>query len=323
MNIRYSPESLIKNTAYEIGFSDVGIADVEPSRQSDDAFGRWIDHGNHGEMRYLSGGSDKRYEPGILLEGARSVICVALNYYSESFAAANEARLLAGQGVFSVYAHGKDYHIVISDMLHELKRRLSDFFPAFRAAVCVDTQPISERDFAIRSGIAWLGKNTCVISPDYGSWIFLGELITNLDLESDQPLESLCGSCTKCVDACPTGALDGAFGLDSRKCISYLTIEKRGEIPSEFHEPIGSNIFGCDECQQVCPFNAVAQEGQVFSKYAQNPLVEMRLTDLVRLSDTDFRKHTGDSALQRCKADGLRRNARIVQRNLVASSPQP
>ena len=316
MNIRYSPETLIKNTAYEIGFSEVGITDIKPSEQSDRVFDRWIEEGKHGEMRYLSGGSDKRHDPGILLDGAKSVVCVAVNYYAGSSDARNAARDRAGNGVFSIYAHGRDYHNVLTEMLDELARRLEDFFPHLRAVVSVDTQPISERDMAVRAGIAWLGKNSCVISPDYGSWIFLGELITNLELESDKRLQTLCGTCSRCMDACPTGALSEEYVLDATKCISYFTIEKRGEIPAEFHSSIGNNMFGCDICQQVCPFNVVAQESHLFGGRRQNALLNLDLEDLASISDTDFLEYTHDSALRRCKADGLRRNARIVLQNI-------
>jgi epoxyqueuosine reductase len=313
-----SPETLIKNAAYEIGFSEVGIADVRPSAESDRVFDRWIERGSHGEMRYLSGGADKRHDPGVLLPGAKSVICVAVNYYSKVREEANAARERDGQGVFSVYAHGRDYHLVVREMLRALETRLRESFPQLRAKICVDTQPISERDFAIRSGIAWLGKNTCVISPDYGSWIFLGEMITNLDVKSGTPLGTLCGSCTRCVDACPTGALAEEYVLDSKKCISYLTIEKRGDVPPDMHAPIGNHIFGCDICQNVCPFNIVAQESTVFTVRG-SPLLELRLEALADLPDERFLEETRDSALRRCTAEGLRRNARIVLRNAVRS----
>lgn len=319
MPIHYSPELLIKNTAYEIGFSEVGITDIKPSVESDRVFDRWIARGKHGDMRYLSGGANKRHDPGLLLDGAKSVVCVAVNYYAESNEYRNATRDEAGRGVFSVYAHGRDYHNVVNKRLRELERRLMDFFPHMRSTICVDTQPISERDLAIKSGIAWLGKNTCVISPEFGSWIFLGELINNLELKSDEPLQTLCGSCTRCMDACPTGALDEEYVLDATKCISYLTIEKRGEIPQEFHESIGNNIFGCDECQRVCPFNAAAQESSVFNHDYLSPLLDLDLGALTNVSDADFLEYTRDSALRRCKADGLRRNARIVLRNVGVS----
>ncbi len=228
--IEYSPEELIKNTARELGFSLAGITGVSPSPQSDLVFDRWIREGKHGEMRYLSGGADKRHDPGLLLDGAKSIICVAVNHYSETKEKRNSAAAREGRGRVAVYAQGRDYHEVMTDMLWELEVRMMDFFPDLKAKAVVDTQPISERDLAIKSGIAWLGKNTCVISPEYGSWIFLGALLTNLTLEPDQPLKSLCGKCTNCIAACPTDALS-EFSLDSNKCISYLTIEKRGGNP--------------------------------------------------------------------------------------------
>ena len=304
--IRYSTEALVKNTAREIGLSEVGIAGIQPTSQSTAVYDRWIADGKHGDMRYLSGGRNKRHDPGVLLDGARSAVCVALNYHSE--------RAARHEGGIAMYAHGPDYHVVLRDMLEELKTRLLAFFPDMRSVVCVDTEPISERDFAVRAGIAWLGKNTCVISKTYGSWIFLGELITDLDLAADQPLESMCGTCTKCIDVCPTGALEDAFSLDATKCISYLTIEKRGEIPEASHRAIGGNVYGCDECQTVCPFNKWASDSIIFSADT-NPIVDMPLEQLASISDEDFRELTRNSAMRRAKAEGLRRNARIVLAN--------
>ncbi|MCH7550064.1 MAG: tRNA epoxyqueuosine(34) reductase QueG, partial [Candidatus Krumholzibacteriota bacterium] len=242
---------------------------------------------------------------------AKSIICTALNYYD----AAPSDREGEQEGVFAMYARGRDYHAVFSEMLSDMSERLSAAFPRMKSVACVDTQPISERDIAIRSGVAWLGKNTNVISPEYGSWIFLGELLTNLDLRPDQPLESLCGQCTRCIDACPTGALDTPFTLDARRCISYLTIEHRGEIPSSMHEKIGLDVYGCDTCQSVCPFNEVAQESVVFDRRNRSALVDMKLEELVDLSDERFRQLAQGSSIERCKPEGMRRNARIVQAN--------
>jgi len=312
--IRFSPESLVKNVARELGFSEVGIAAVRPSAESNEIFDRWISENKHGDMRYLAGGRDKRHDPGLLLEGARSVVCVALNYFSDDAVKRNQARLRAHDGAFAMYAHGRDYHNVMNGMLHALEERLRTFFPDMRSAVCVDTQPISERDLAIRAGIAWLGKNTCVISRNYGSWIVLGELLTDLDLDFDRPLESMCGTCTRCIDNCPTGALEDAFSLDATKCISYLTIEKRGDIPGDLHDKIGTNVFGCDECQTVCPFNKFTRETIAFAG-APNEIVDMPLSRLATIPDDEFRALTRDSAIRRAKSAGLRRNARIVESN--------
>jgi epoxyqueuosine reductase len=169
---------------------------------------------------------------------------------------------------------------------------------------------------ALRSGIAWLGKNTAAITPEYGSWVFLGELLTTLDLVPDPPLSTLCGSCTRCIDACPTGALDTPFTLDATKCISYLTIEKRGDITPASHTPIGLDVYGCDTCQSVCPFNDVATQSVVFDRDARSPLVDMTLDELTSLSDERFKEMTKTSAIRRCKPEGMRRNARIVKKNL-------
>jgi epoxyqueuosine reductase len=168
---------------------------------------------------------------------------------------------------------------------------------------------------AMRAGIAWLGKNTNVISPQFGSWIFLGELLTTLDLPADQPLETLCAGCTKCIDACPTGALDTPFVLDARRCISYLTIEKRGEIDPELAPLLGADVYGCDTCQSVCPFNRVASESIVFHREQRSPLIDMPLEQLAIISDPEFTETTRGSAIRRAKADGVRRNARLALRN--------
>jgi epoxyqueuosine reductase len=170
----------------------------------------------------------------------------------------------------------------------------------------------------LRAGIAWLGKNSNVISPEYGSWIFLGEILTTLDLQPDEPLETLCGKCTRCIDACPTGALDTPFVLDARRCISYLTIEKRGEIEPELSSKIGLDVYGCDTCQSVCPFNRIASESVVFSRDRRSPLIDRPLEELSRISDEAFRADTTNSSIRRCKPEGMRRNAAIVRNNVEA-----
>jgi epoxyqueuosine reductase len=321
-----SPESLVKRAALDLGFSAVGIAAPEASARSNAVFESWIGDGKHGEMRYLSAGSDKRKSPSILLEGARSVVCVGVNYYSSAKERWNRDAARDGRAEVALYALGRDYHGVLEEMLAALGRGVERLFPGARTRPAVDTEPISERDFAIRAGIAWPGKNACVISPEYGSWIFLGELFTDLELRPDRPLESLCGSCARCVDACPTGAL-GGFVLDARRCISYLTIEKRGEIPAEFHRPIGRNLFGCDVCQRVCPFNRASRESVVFPGGERNGLARMKVDDLRVISDDEFRMLARDTAIRRCKPEGMRRNAEIVSKNDPSGggdgSPQP
>lgn len=311
-----SREDQVKSIARDVGFSLVGIAGVEPHERTNRVFRRWLDDGRHGDMTYLERHRPKREDSRTLLDAARAAVCVGVNYYQDI---EREQRLRDGRdgcGVFSIYVHGEDYHRVMDRMLAELAERLQDTFPGCGTKACADIQPISDRAMALRAGIAWLGKNTSVISPQYGSWVFLGELLTTLDLRPDEPLESLCGSCSLCIDACPTGALDTPFVLDAGKCISYLTIEKRGEIPEAAHAAIGLDVYGCDTCQSVCPFNDVARQSAVFRRRDRSPLVDMTLDRLETISDEEFGEKTKTSAIRRCKPEGMRRNAKIVKKNL-------
>jgi epoxyqueuosine reductase len=309
-------ENLVKSIALETGFSLAGIAAAEVPRRAGLVFDRWLGSGNHAEMTYLERHREKRQNPSLLLDGARSIVSVALNYYldnqerPEPGGAGEEAR-----GKFSIYALGRDYHDVLGNKLELLRARLAEVYPGMRAVACADTKPLSDRTSALMAGIGWLGKNTSVISPRYGSWIFLGELITDLELEPDHPLETMCGDCRLCLDACPTGALAEPFLLDSRKCISYLTVEKRGEIRPDLCEKIGDRLFGCDTCQVVCPFNDCARESEVFYRAGGSPLVDKTAGELENISDGQFHEMAANSAIRRCRADGLRRNAGIVRRN--------
>jgi len=305
-------EESIKAMARDTGFSLCGIASLAPDPRSTDIYARWIEDGMHGEMGYLARHRPLREDAGKLLRGARSAICVAVNYYQgvEQEQRAMDSR--DGRGRFSIYVHGEDYHAVMQRMLADLERRVRDAFPGVGTLACCDIHPVSDRSLAMRAGVAWLGKNTNVISPQFGSWIFLGELLTTLDLAPDAPLETLCAGCTKCIDACPTGALDTPFVLDARRCISYLTIEKRGEIAPELASRIGVDVYGCDTCQSVCPFNRVATESVVFRREERSPLIGMTLDELVAISDDEFREKTRGSAIRRAKAAGIRRNARIA-----------
>lgn len=302
----------------EIGFSLVGIAGVSPRRDINDAYDRWLAAGMNGGMAFLVRHREKRRDPSLLLEGVRSAICVGINYYQDIEKRQRDADGSDGRGVFSIYAHGRDYHRVMETMLDRLAERIKDIHPGMRSLACADTKPISDRAMAIRAGIAWLGKNSNVISPQFGSWIFLGELLTNLELTPDPRLQTLCGDCTECIDACPTGALDEPFVVDSRKCISYLTVEKRGDIPAGPQESIGVRVFGCDTCQSACPFNDAAPSSVLFDREDRSPLIDMSLEALERISDEEFRMSTEDSAIRRCRPGGMRRNAAAVSKNVAA-----
>jgi len=313
-------EERIKTIALELGFSVVGIAGVSPHARANDVYDRWLRADMHAGMTWLSRHRQKRRDATSLLAGARSAVCVGLNYYHEKEKEQRDSDGSNGRGLFSIYAHGRDYHDVMGEMLGQLNAKLKASFPGMRSRACVDTGAISDRTMAIRAGIAWLGKNSSAISPQFGSWIFLGELLTDLELRPDRPLDTMCGKCTKCIDACPTGALDEPFVVDARKCISYLTIEERGEIPSPMQERIGLNVYGCDTCQSVCPFNNVVTNALAFDRGDRSPLVDMTVAELEKISDEEFEKKTAGSAIRRCKAGGMRRNAAIVRRNIEAKN---
>jgi epoxyqueuosine reductase len=303
----------IKTLALDTGFSLCGIARVDPDPRSNDAYSRWISGGLHGDMAWLERHRPLREDVNTILPGARSAICVALNYYQPVEREQRTLDARDGRGRFSIYVHGEDYHVVMMRMLGELDLRVRAEFPQARTRAACDIHPVSDRAMAMRAGIAWLGKNTNVISPQFGSWIFLGELLTTLDLPADEPLETLCAGCAKCIDACPTGALDTPFVLDARRCISYLTIEKRGDIDPALAPLLGADVYGCDTCQSVCPFNRVAGESVVFHREQRSALVDMPLEELATISDEEFLTKTEGSAIRRAKAEGLRRNAKLAR----------
>jgi epoxyqueuosine reductase len=298
----------IKKLALECGFELSGVAAAEPVED----FGRyreWVEKGFAGEMRYLTDRrAGVRGDPRNLLESARSVICVGKLYNSPGPA----------DPAISRYAWGKDYHAVMRDGLEELVRRLLREVGEFEYKICVDTAPLLERSYARQAGLGWIGKNTCLIHEPLGSWFFLGEIVTSLEIETDAPPPDRCGSCTRCIDACPTKAiiLDGADGegwtLDARRCISYFTIELRGTIPEEHREGMGGHIFGCDICQDVCPWNRAAP-------VSGDPTFEARavpeLENWVKLTPEGFNHTFVESPIARAKHSGMLRNAAIAMGN--------
>ena len=309
-------EVFVKETALETGFSLVGITSSDHPPGSKSIFKAWLKAGKHAGMHYLSRWREKREDPEFLLDGARSIICVALNYYTERPDPTEPNIKNRRQGRFSFYSHGRDYHLVIGEMLEEMAAALSVRFPELRTVACVDTRPVAERTWALQAGIGWLGRNTCIISPEFGSWLFLGELITNLDLKSDPPLSGSCGDCRLCIEACPTGALEDSYILDANKCISYLTIEHREDIPARFHRAIADRVFGCDECQRVCPHNSAAQPARTPGFKIINPITGMDLESIINMEDTESQALTNHSVFARCGPSGLRRNARITLANI-------
>lgn len=295
----------VKERAHALGFDLCGIAPAVPSAFKE-AYRSWLARGYHGEMAYLARDPERRLDPALVLPDAQSIVVVGMNYYTGADPDVPEDR-----AIFARYARNEDYHDVLTPRLRDLLSWLREATDgAAEGRVYVDTGPILEREAAQRAGLGWFGKNTMLINTRRGSYFLLGELLLNLPLPSDAPAEGGCGTCTRCLDACPTGALVRPYELDARRCISYLTIEQKGAIPAERAAEMGNRVFGCDICQEVCPFNmrrAAPTDESAFQarEAAQFPL----LTDLLGMTEEAFRAGFKGSPVKRAKHRGLRRNA--------------
>ncbi len=306
----------IKAKAQELGFDACGIAPAAAHPEL--AFFRdWLDRGYAGEMAYLARSADRRADVRRVLPSAQTVIVTATNYntnrpYSTECADAGRAQIAR-------YAWGDDYHDVIGARLDALVvwMRAESSAP-FEARAYVDTGPVQERVYAQHGGVGWIGKNTCVIHPQLGSWIFLAEIICSLPLDVDAPALDQCGTCTLCLEACPTNALVAPGVLDSNRCISYLTIELRGDVPGALQPAIGSHVYGCDICQEVCPWNAMAPRSDDPAWQPRRAWDRVDLTTLSQTTDAELAAALTGSAMRRTKAHGLRRNVAIARANAQA-----
>ena len=306
-----SVSGLIKAQAYGLGFDLVGITSLAPA-ESARAFDEWISQGYAGDMDYLARGAEKRRDSRLPFAGTTHAIVVGLDYGGREPA-----------GPVARYARGDDYHDIITNRLNELHKWLvSEVGRPIQGKAYVDTGPILERDLARRAGLGWFGKNTNLVNPKLGSFFFLGALLVDLDLEIDAPFESdRCGTCTRCLDACPTDAFVAPRVLDATRCISYLTIENKGDIPEALRQPIGELIYGCDICQEVCPWNVR------FSRDLKEPAFAARdflagkdgrtlARDLMEMTQDEFTAAFKGSPMKRAKLRGLKRNAAVVLRNV-------
>jgi len=301
----------------ELGFALSGVAEAIPTQYAEQ-YEQWIADKKHGEMEYLVRNLPQRFDPRQMVEGAKSIICVADRYESQSNEAQGEAA-----GKIARYAWGDDYHVVIKKRLHKLSDELAKQFPGETFRVCVDTAPVLEREHAQRAGLGAVGKHTLLIEQGVGSYILLGEIITTLKLEPTQEnvQSDPCGSCTRCIDACPTDAIT-PWSVDATKCISYLTIEHRSEIDKQFHDKIGDWIFGCDICQEVCPHNQQSQrtsEAETHDAYTPRN-TSFDLLSILNWSEQDRRDAFIKSPMKRAKLEMMKRNAQIALNNLHAQS---
>ena len=291
----------VKQLAAEAGFECCGISAAGYMSEEASLLEKWLQQNRHGEMHYLANHFPKRVDPRKLVDGARTVISLTYNYFP--------VKEVFHQGGYKIarYAYGRDYHPVIKKKLTLLLEKIQGEFGELQGRVFVDSAPVMERQWAARSGLGWIGKNTLLINRNSGSYIFLAEIICNLEMEPDKPIKDYCGSCTKCLDACPTDALT-PYEIDARKCISYFTIELKNEIPDQFRGKYKDWIFGCDICQEVCPWNRFSKPHHEPAFNPDPHLVKMKNQDWEDMTEEEFLTKFGKSALMRAKFRGLKRN---------------
>jgi epoxyqueuosine reductase len=312
-------KEFIRRRALEIGFDDCRFTSAEPP-DSAAQFRRWLENRFHGEMAYLERNAAKRVDPQKVLPGTKSIILLAASYGKGEA----ESRSPMFSGVVARYARYRDYHDVLAAELKRLTDLLAEAGGAETKSLWyVDTGPLLERDLAQRSGLGFIGKHTNLISRRLGNWIFLSEILTTLPLEPDAAESNRCGSCTRCLAACPTNAITGPFQLDARRCISYLTIELKGSIPLELRPAIGNRIYGCDDCLAVCPWNRFAREGKLMQAQRREDLATPDLLDLLSLDEPEFKRRFAGTPLLRTKRRGLLRNVCVALGNTADATALP
>ncbi len=303
---RAANSEFIKSEAKRLGFLSCGISKAEFLEEEAPRLENWLKQNMHGEMRYMENYFDKRLDPTKLVPGSKSVISLLLNYYPHQFQNKDSYKI-------SKYAYGRDYHFVIKDKLKELLTSLQDEIGDFHGRAFVDSAPVLDKAWAAKSGLGWIGKHSNLLSKKTGSFYFIAELIVDLDLEYDTPVTDHCGSCTACIDACPTQAIVEPYKVDGSKCISYFTIELKDELPSSYKDKFEDWMFGCDVCQDVCPWNR-------FSKPHNEPLfnphpdlLENEKKDWEEITRETFNEIFRKSAVKRTKYDGLKRNISFLK----------
>ncbi|MEC4888579.1 MAG: tRNA epoxyqueuosine(34) reductase QueG [Nitrospira sp.] len=307
----------IKQEAQALGFDAVGIVRVDTAPALPPTLAsrltQWLQRGFHATMAWMERTPEKRADPRLVLPGCRSIIAVGINYFT-----GHRADERPGHGRIARYAWGQDYHDVVGAKLKALEARITALAPHATTRSYADTGPIMEKAWAEQAGLGWIGKHSNLVSAEHGSWLLLGEILTTLELDPDEPASDLCGSCTLCIQACPTGAIAEPYVVDATRCISYLTIELRGDmaaVPEELRRRMGNHIFGCDDCLDVCPFNLRAAPTQEPAFQPSPVTLAPDLDALAQLDDSAFRRTFHQSPIKRAKLAGLQRNLSIAKTN--------
>jgi epoxyqueuosine reductase len=297
----------IKQKALELGFMSAGISKADFLGEEAPRLEKWLKENRNGEMKYMENYFDKRLDPRVLFEGCKSVVSVLLNYYPEEIQKDPEAPKI------SKYAYGEDYHFVIKKKLQELLNFIQQEVGEVEGRLFVDSAPVMDKAWAKKSGLGWIGKNSNLISKGAGSFFFIGELLLDIDLDYDHEVADFCGTCTRCLDACPTGAIIQPYVVDGSKCISYFTIELKDAIPVAMKGQFDNNMFGCDICQDVCPWNSFSKPHQESAFLPHPDLLSMTKQEWKNLSKETFNKLFKNSAVKRTKFNGLKRNIDFLE----------
>ena len=298
----------------ELGFQQIGFSDLD-LRVAEKRLTKWLEKEFHGQMSYMSRHGVKRSRPDLLVPGTLSVISARMDYLTDDQESAKALLDHPNKAYVSRYALGRDYHKVLRGRLRALAKRIEERIGPLGYRVFVDSAPVLEKPLAEKAGLGWIGKHTNLINRDAGSWFFLGELYTNIELPPDQPKADYCGTCRACLDVCPTGAIVGPYELDARRCISYLTIELKGEIPIEHRKLIGNRIYGCDDCQLFCPWNKFAVRTDEADFAPRHELDAAELTELFSWSEEEWLRKTEGSAIRRISYEQWLRNIAVALGN--------
>lgn len=310
---------IVTSLAKEFGFDMIGFAKAEPLKEEIERLELWLDKGYQATMSYMEKNIHKRKDVKEVLPGAKSVISLAVNYFADHQYSNDQTKgkTCLPAGKISRYAWGKDYHLIIWEMLSDFESKLLELEPELKTLSYVDTGPVMDKVWAVRAGLGWMGKHTNVINKDIGSWIFLANIITNYEFEYSEIISDHCGTCTACIDACPTNAIIDEYIVDSNKCISFLTIENKDEISNEFKGKFDNWIFGCDICQDVCPWNIkFAEQTAIKEFHPFNGETEIELQKILEMNNEEFNERFSVSPVKRAKLTGLKRNAGFIVKDM-------